>query len=391
MPEAVKAIPSRIKTAWASYTSRQRISITMGVGLVLFTAHNIDQPGLNLIYLPAIGTLLLIFATWFAYLRGHWTMGPKRIWIPLAIISASIVVAGAMEWNYHGVGTALMGVVLFSVYLASRWLGQDIFKVFTVAVLVECAIIIYQGLAHPGLRTGGVYGGAAGADFGNYAMALRLLVFGFLASTHIRPSRRWLLLIVVVIALFFTGAEETLLIGIIMGIVVLVRRDIGRRLVAVSVGVLLVLVATLPFGIPQDLYSKFTARVDAVETGTYEGLNFASGRRLETYKTVIENIRPFGHGYYVTEFGGDVKRVPHNVPLVIVEQVGPLAAVAWLWVTGFMVVKTRWKYLFIGILAMSILDHAFWTQASPWWWVAVGVASAHQPQGNTDRIFNAND
>jgi len=379
----------------------------MGVGLVLFAAHNIDQPGLNLISLPAIGTLLLIFATMFAYFRGQWTMGDKRTWIPLAVISASIVVAGAMEWNYHGVGTALMGLVLFAVYLASRWLGQDIFKVFTVAVIVECAIVIFQGIAHPGIRTGGIYGGSVDVDFGNYAMALRLLVFGFLASTHIRPRRRWLLFIPVIIALYFTGAEEALLVGIILGIAVCIRRDIGRRLLVIPVGIILLFVVTLPFGIPQELYKRFPDRVGAIEQSVktndenngvlvveieynnlYESLNFASGRRLEIYKRVIENIEPFGHGYYVTEFGGIEKRIPHNVPLIIVDQVGPLAAVAWLWVTGFMVVKTRWKYLFIGILAMSILDHAIWTQAAPWWWAAVGIASGVQPSGDTDRIFN---
>ena len=395
----------KIKEWWASYTSRQRISITMGVGLVLFTAHNIDQPGLNLISLPAIGTLLLIFATMFAYFRGQWTLGDKRIWIPLAIISASIVVAGALEWNYHGLGTALMGLVLFAVYLACRWLGQDIFKVFTVAVLVECAIITYQAIAHPGIRTGGFYGGAGGIYPGNYAMALRLLVFGFLASTHIRPGRRWLLFIPIIVALYFTGAEEALLVGIILGVAVFVRRDIGWRILVVPVSLLLLLAITLPFSIPQDLYGKFQTRVDAIEqsvtveqeevmvagtgyTSLYDSLNFASGRRLEIYKRVIENIEPFGYGYYVTEFGGLEKRTPHNVPLIIVDQVGPLAAVAWLWVTGFMVVKTRWKYLFIGIFAMSILDHALWTQAAPWWWAAVGIASGVQPSGDTDRIFN---
>jgi len=194
----------------------------------------------------------------------------------------------------------------------------------------------------------------------------------------------------VIVALYFTGAEEALLVGIILGIAVCVRRDIGRRLLVIPAGIILLLVVTLPFGIPQELYSKFEARVDAVSTSTYEGLNFASGHRLEIYKRVIENIEPFGHGYYVTEFGDLEKRTPHNVPLIIVDQVGPLAAVAWLWVTGFMVIRTRWKYLFIGILAMSILDHALWTQAAPWWWVAVGVASAYQPENDTDRIFRVN-
>ena len=384
MLKKIKAAINWIKEYFG--TSRRRISWFMGVGLVLFSAHNIDQPGLNLISLPSIGTIMILFASCFAYLRGFWHLPPKRIWIPLAIISFSIVITGAIEWSYHGLGTALMGVSLFFIFVSCRGLGPDIFKVFTVAVLVECAIIVYQGIAHPGIRTGGMFGGDV-MSFGNYAMAMRLLVFGFLASTDIRRKKRWMLLVPISIALFFSGAEETLLIAIIMGIALCVRKDLNRYLIMVPIAITALIVITYPTGIPQQLYGKFADRIEAVGTNTYEGLNFASGHRLQTYKIVIENIRPFGHGYYVTEFGGIEKRVPHNVVLVIVEQVGPLAALVWLWVTGYMVIKTKWKYLFIGIFAMSLIDHALWTQAAPWWWAAVGIASAHQPADNTDRIF----
>jgi len=363
----------------------------MGVGLVLFSAHNYDQPGLNQITFPAIGTLLVLFSAWFSYMRGYWTRPPKQIWIPLSVISASIVIAGIMEWNYHGLGTALLGLCLFGVFLAGRGLGTDIFKVFTVAVVVECAIVIFQGIAHPGIRTGGFYGGAPQNDFGNYAMAMRLLVFGFLASTHIRPSRRWWLLALVAVALVFTGAEEVLLVGAILGIVVLVRKDVSRRLLAVSAVVVVLVLALLPSGIPQQLFLRgggpmqMEERLDALFAG---GLNKATGHRLEIYRRVIDNIAPFGHGYYVTEFGGVWdKHTAHNVPLVITDQVGPLAALAWVWATVYMAWRTKWRYLFIGILAMSILDHALWTQAAVWWWAAVGVASGTEPGEGTDKVF----
>jgi len=365
----------------------------MGVGLVLFSAHNYDQPGLNQITFPAIGTLLVLFAAWFSYMRGFWTRPPKQIWIPLSVISASIVIAGIMEWNYHGLGTALMGLCLFEVFMAGRGLGTGIFKVFTVAVIIECAIVIFQGIAHLGIRTGGFYGGAPGNDFGNYAMALRLLAFGFLVSMHIRPSRRWLLLSLVTVALVFTGAEEALLVGGIIGVVVLLRRDIGRRLLIVSAGAVVLILVLLPTGIPQQLFisgggpMQMEERLGALVNGDYEGVNKSSGHRLEIYKRVIENIAPFGHGYYVTEFGGLEKRTPHNVPLAIADQVGPLAALAWVCVTVYMAWKTKWRYLFIGILALSVLDHALWTQAAVWWWAAVGVASETEPGEGTDKVF----
>jgi len=63
------------------------------------------------------------------------------------------------------------------------------------------------------------------------------------------------------------------------------------------------------------------------------------------------------------------------VPLIIVDQIGPLAGLAWLWVTIACLVKTKWRYAFIAVIALSLFDHYIWTQAAPYWWVLVGVST----------------
>jgi len=373
-------------------TSQKRISWALGLGLVLFPIHNIRQPGIELISIPAIGTLILVFAVWFAYLRGKWSLGPKAVWIPLAMISLSIVVSGILEWSYRGTGTSLTGLLLFTVYLACRWLGKDVFKVFLIAIAIEGAFILHQAITHPGVRTGGFFGGALDREWTNYAMALRLMAFGTLAGmTVLAPSKRWWLLPPVVLLLVLTGAEETLLVGSIMLIALLVRRDWNKKLLVIPAVLVVLVLLMLPSGIPQSLYWRFSDRIDAVadtNTDEFERFNYASGHRLSVYSNVIHNISPVGHGYYITEFGDANTSVPHNVPMMITDQVGPVAAVAWVFVILYLATRTRYRYLFIGILAMSILDHAIWTQAAPWWWAAAGVATNSTPEGDTDRIFN---
>ena len=74
-----------------------------------------------------------------------------------------------------------------------------------------------------------------------------------------------------------------------------------------------------------------------------ERLELATGYRWLTHWRISE-IKPFGHGFIVTEF---YKGIPHNIILIIIEQVGILGALAWLFVIGYCLIKTKWKYALI--------------------------------------------
>ena len=63
---------------------------------------------------------------------------------------------------------------------------------------------------------------------------------------------------------------------------------------------------------------------------------------------------------------------------------GILAAIAWLWVSVWCLVKTRWKYAWLAILSLSVFDHFIWTQLAPVWWMVVGASTA---SSEPDLIF----
>ncbi len=98
------------------------------------------------------------------------------------------------------------------------------------------------------------------------------------------------------------------------------------------------------------------------------------------------------HGYKLTpapdaELGEQSDRRPvHNTPLHITDQIGPMAGIAWLWVSVFCLVKTRWKYFWAAVLVTSILDYYIWTQFAPWWWVLAGASIADK-SNSSDLIF----
>jgi len=111
---------------------------------------------------------------------------------------------------------------------------------------------------------------------------------------------------------------------------------------------------------------------DGQELTFEEKMNEATGFRWLTHWHISE-IKPFGHGYIVTAF---YKGIPHNIILIIIETVGIPAAIAWLFLTLYCLIRTRYKYAWVAILALGVFDHYLFTQAAPWWWALVGVSTA---------------
>jgi hypothetical protein len=108
-----------------------------------------------------------------------------------------------------------------------------------------------------------------------------------------------------------------------------------------------------------------------------ETLDNALFWRWTGWKRATQNISWLGHGYELTEFNF---YTVHNVPLIVADQIGPIAALAWLFTVVACLVKTRWKYLFVAVLALSMLDHLVWTMFAPWLPVMLGIATTyHSP------------
>jgi hypothetical protein len=121
-----------------------------------------------------------------------------------------------------------------------------------------------------------------------------------------------------------------------------------------------------------------------MKEGTARVLLPADRNLLERWDMIVNvfaNISFFGHGLSLTEFN---PTTAHNVPVVILQQIGVIPALCWIWVTIYCLIKTPYKYAWTAIIGLSVFDHYLWTQAAVWWWALVGVSSVgHIP----DYIF----
>jgi hypothetical protein len=102
-------------------------------------------------------------------------------------------------------------------------------------------------------------------------------------------------------------------------------------------------------------------------------LRVLTSGRWEPIVDAIKNMQFFGHGYTLSLVKGGIV---HNIPLIIMHQIGPIGGLAWLFVTVWCLFKTKWKYAWIMVLAAGVFDHYFWTQFMPFVWVLIGVSTA---------------
>ena len=397
---------------------KRNMAWVIGIGIALLAIHNrwltlTDSSGITWIFLPQLGMSLSIIGVLMIIMvyKKKVTWGSKWLYIPLLIIAASIAIADM--WQYavgtktlmQAGGSIVFALYLVGIYLSARILKEALFRPFLYITIIVSMSCVVMGLMHFGVKTGGL------ASPTNYDMATGLMVFGLLVSA---VKHQWWLSAVVLAGLVFTGAEEAIVAIVVLAVAVLIRRDWSKKLL-LPVGVITIIVIgglLLPHNAHRMTLEKPELLVQIIKTPTgyvhinslstivYDGqeyreqkivtkaeaLDYLSGYRYLKYWRISE-LQPFGYGYNISNFNDDANRgaIPHNVFLVITEQVGLIAALAWLFVVGYCLVKTRYKYAFIGLLALAVFDHYYWTQVAPWFWALVGVASASLI--TSDKIF----
>lgn len=404
--------------------SNRKWAIVIGSGIALSPIHNqwltelVTKNGEVGFFLPAFGTAIWLMGA-LAFTILYWKeldWGNKRLAIPLLVIVGSMGLSGiyADRWQ-DKVAPLLMGLSLFALYLASRKLGKDIFLPLAVGAVIASLGVIAYGIIYPGVKTGGF------VFEGNYDIVTGFLILGLVFSAI---KYQWWLSALIVVALFFTGADEALFACTVLVIIILARRDWSRKLLLPVGALLLVVAICTPLGITRQLYFPGIEKVAYAKELAEEQLAIVevakkipepvkdiilskirtteiiagtkrvtdksemaqkiTNNRWKTYQWSLENIKPLGHGLNLTDFSRDEKMI-HNVPLIIMYQVGPVGAIAWLVIMGYCVVRTKWKYAFIAILALSVWDHFVWTQLAPVWWALVGVATVSEVK--SDLIF----
>jgi len=301
--------------------------------------------------------------------------GDRKITIPLITIAIAISLSGipgqGIEAKIAPAGTAL---ALLAVYFVSRILGRDVFLPLAVGAVVASLGVIVHQIWFPGAPSGGFI------FKGNYNIATGCILLG--AALFFRRGQ-WLLVLLGVTALLLNGSAEAVFTIGVVGLLVLFRRDWSRKLGLVVGTSVLVGVILFSSGIGLQTYRRVSwAAAEAAPwlhikvPEHYEPLEPPLAGRLLVIKEAMSNIKPLGTGYDLTRC--EPGQIVHNVPLVIVQQLGwpgILAALAWLWVSIWCLVKTRLKYVWALILSLCVFDHFIWTQLAPVWWMVVGVSS----------------
>ena len=316
------------------------------------------------------------------FLLNHWDKvkatgwGDQRIVGCLLFIVLAISASGAaytgLQDRFAPMG---MGLTLFALYLCGRVLGKDMFLPLAIGAAVASLGVITHQVVYPGVITGGF------VFEDNYDIVVGYVLLGVALWVH---KWQWILAGLALVALLLTGSPEGVFAIGVMGIAVLWRRDWGRRLAIVLAPVVIIVVVGLALGYGQNLYG-YAGKIVAGEVTSPYGDDISKGPprdaiayRLAVTVDAMTHVKPLGEGYNLTDFSRQPPIV-HNVPLVLVQQLGYpgiLAAMAWLWVSIWCLVRTKWKYLFVLIFALSLFDHFIFTQLNSVWWIAVGVATA---------------
>jgi len=372
-------------------------AIVIGAGIALSPIHNqyltqlaTNSKGETMFFLPAFGYLLLIMGAGL-FLLNNWHRvkevgwGDRRVVGCLLFIVLAISASGAaysgLQARFAPMG---MGLALFALYLCGRVLGKDMFLPLAVGAVIASLGVIAHQVVYPGVITGGF------VFEDNYDIVVGYVLLGVALFTH---RWQWILAGLALVAVLLTGSPEGLFALGAVGVAILVRRDWGRKLAIVLALVAVIVVVGLVSGHGQHLYG-YTEKVASGEAASPYGDNGtprdAIEYRLQVIADTMSNIKPLGEGYNLTDFS----RSPnvHNVPLVIVQQLGYpgiLAGLAWLWVSVWCLIKTRWKYAWVLILALSVFDHFIFTQLAPYFWVLAGVSTA--PDNiKSDFLFKSN-
>ncbi len=375
----------------------------MGIGLALSPVHNLwltklatSSSGTVEFFLPAFGSAIWIIGSlYFVLVEDNWPRnaagkqvfdwhridwGGWQVTSALLVIVVTIGLSGITADSLSGkFAPLLMGLSLLSLYLAARKLGKDMFLPLAVGAAVASLGVFVSAVLQPGQVTGGLIFG------NNYDIVVGYVLLG---TAVFADKYRVIIVSVAVTAMLLTGSPEAFFALAVLGVTLIWRRDWNRKAIVASLTIIIVVFLYGIFVAP-GLYGYATkvARGEPASPRAGATRN-AISYRLETIETAMTHIKPLGDGYSVSQFR---EGIVHNVPLVIVQQLGwpgVVAAAAWVWICLWGTFRTRWKYAWILVATLSVWDHYTWTQIGPWVWALAGVSTAAS-NIKTDLIFQA--
>lgn len=364
----------------------------LGLGAAMCGLHWKDQPWKSLVFIPDVGFVMIVFCLMYYYQtyfaqqiedsvkqrRLLVDLGPKIVWLPMLVIIGSVAVSAF--WNPSKAHFAGIGYVLFmfGAYLLARKMGRKVFWAFIpVAGLVMLTVVV-RAVIEPGHITGGL--------ISNYCASAAFLLFAAVVN---KVKWQWVLVSVLLVGVMLVGSLEALMACVVLGGYMVLRKDWGWRLL-LPIGVLGIAVMPLVVTGNLDNLYRGNGNLSAVKAAITEGdfgsrsLDDVSTDRWSVAVNAMKDIRPFGHGYNPNEA---TDSTVHNAALILVDQVGVLAGAAWLLVSLWCLWKTKWKYAWVLVLILGMVDHYWITQLAPIWWILVGASTVTMAEQGRDYIF----
>lgn len=390
------------------------LSVILGIGLVLLSLHSewfiYHQGEKTLIFLPQWGFLMMAIVAGTLYLNKRFTrehLKPYPLTIAMALLVGFTVIACLVNWDSDQAGNALFIACMPMFYLSARVLGKRILWPLVIASVIEAISVIVYVLAFADwdsvqqMTNGGLLSET------NYALGTAFIALGTACGFYLIRNVRWFtaFLFINTLGMLFTGSPESFIIIGLIGAFIILKRYWHREYAVAFSLIVVIMVSWFVFGAGQTHYDRVSevigfatdGKIAKAELWEYSIITDKESNwigcddstepswgqgRLPAYKRAINNISMFGHGYYVYEaqrMDNIVMRTAkvHNVPLVTLDQAGIVPFLTWILITGYCLLRYRWKALWLCLIALGLFNHTTWTVFAPYWWIAIGLTMIH--------------
>ena len=320
----------------------------------------------------SVSMLLLCFAGLLnlrALLRNSWQVRPLWFTLPFAVIAIAVFVNWGLHRDHDSYLMAMVLVVMLLCYLLGTVLGRRILWAFLPAAAAQAVAILVQYMTDP-------HRYLSGLTFYAHIHVPLMLFAALFAPSRWRPFALGAALAVSIIS----GSEEWLPAIVAIAITMLITMDWNRRVLLTAAPVAIVLLVVITTGMGSILYPRLTAE-------RFSSPDEVLKMRDEVYAAAYWEwgesplTMSFGTGADYA-LGGDSI---HNAPIKVAHDLGLWAALAWLGMTLWLSIRSRYRYAFAIILALSMIDNYFWTYLFPWYWCLAGIAAVDRTRD--DHIF----
>ena len=330
----------------------------------------------------------LVALTWASLALGFWLspdkgIGPRPVFLGMLLLVGALLLAvpGSLIWGGQWIGSAFLTFWIapfFILYLVNN--SSRVLAWIPLAAVIHAGVVLYQGMIEGTYRASGL--------LTNSNPAGGFLVLG---SIYLLTTRFWWLSVVTMTGLAFTGSRGATLSLVIALVLLVATKQVPWRAV-LSVCLAVALLTWPVWGLLHTNY-RLPDPVSELEVSV---LHLEAGMALpplptrEEVLSVIEQLpgklgHDIKHRWNVQQainfaprgYLPDITH-PHNVALRIANDLGILAALAWVAITVYALWRrpgrgtTTW-WLLVTVALLGIMDYYMYAGTlAGFWWLLVG-------------------